>query len=199
MGLLIYSCITSLDGYVCDEHGSFDWSVPDEKVHTFINELERPVGTYLYGRRLYEVMRAWEAVPAPDLPREIRDYARIWQAARKIVFSRTLRGVSGTRTELVRDFDAGWVRQLKTRQPQDLLIGGPELAGQALRAGLVDEIHQFLSPVVVGAGTPFLPGKLRLELKLLNERRFGNGVVFLRYGLAPRLPEAGGRRVTPRG
>ena len=182
MARLIYSSITSLDGYVADEDGSFDWSVPDEEVHAFVNDLQRPIGTYLYGRQLYEVMLAWETLQtaAPDV---MRDYAEIWRAADKIVYSTTLTHVSSSRTRIESRFDPDEVRRLKAAAPRDIVVGGPLLAGNALRAGLVDEIHQLLSPVVVGGGKRLLPDRIRLNLELLDVRRFMNGVVFLRYRL----------------
>jgi dihydrofolate reductase len=184
MAKLIYSAITSLDGYVADEDGRFHWAAPDAEVHAFVNDLERPVGTYLYGRRMYEVMVAWETMPTP--PEEaavIRDYAEIWRAAEKIVYSKTLEEVSSSRTRLERELDPEAVRQLKASAASDVSIGGPHLAAQALAAGLVDECHLFVGPVVVGAGTRALPDNLRLGLELLDERRFGNGVVHLHYGV----------------
>lgn len=183
MARLLFSCITSLDGYVADTDGSFDWSVPDEEVHTFVNERERSVGTHLYGRRLYQVMTAWETVDVTREPAELQDYAAIWRHADKVVYSRTLDQVTTKRTRLERDFDADSVRELKGAATADLTVGGPGLAAAALRAGLVDEIQQLVSPVVVGGGTRFLPDDLRLDLRLLDERRFGNGVVYLRYGV----------------
>jgi dihydrofolate reductase len=179
MAKLIYTAITSLDGYVADAEGTFDWSAPDAEVHAFVNDLERPVGTYLCGRRLYDVMAVWETIddPAP----EMRDYAQIWRAATKIVYSRTLQEVAGPRTRIEREFDPGAVRALKAAAGADLSIGGAELAAQALHAGIVDECRLLLSPVVVGGGPSALPGGLRLGLELLEERRFGNGVVYLRY------------------
>jgi dihydrofolate reductase len=182
MAKLIYSVITSLDGYVADEDGNFDWSAPDEEVHTFVNDLERPVGTYLYGRRMYEVMAAWETLHTlPDQSPSVLDFARIWQAADKVVYSRTLEAVSSARTRIERDFDPEAVRQLKASAARDLTVAGPDLAAQAIKAGLVDEWHLFLTPIVVGGGTPSLPDKVRVKLELLDERRFGNGVVFLSY------------------
>jgi dihydrofolate reductase len=179
---LIYSAITSLDGYVADEDGNFDWAAPDEEVHRFVNDLERPVGTYLYGRRMYEVMAYWEnAHTLPDLPPHIEDYAKIWQTADKIVYSKTLEAVSTARTSLERDFDPEVVRQLKAGAERDIGIGGTELAAQAIKAGLVDEYHLFLAPVAVGAGKRSLPDGVRLNLELVDERRFGNGTVYLRY------------------
>ena len=181
MAKLIYSAITSLDGYVADEDGNFDWAAPDEEVHSFVNDLERPIGTYLYGRRMYDVLVAWETMDTGEQPPVMRDYAEIWRAADKIVYSRTLEKVSSTRTRIERDFDPDAVRQLKARADRDISVGGPELAAQAIRAGLVDELHQFLTPIVVGGGSKFLPDGVRVELELLDERRFGNGVVHLHY------------------
>jgi dihydrofolate reductase len=179
---LIYSAITSLDGYVADEEGNFDWSAPDEEVHSFVNELERPVGTYLFGRRMYEVMAYWEtAGAAVDLPPFIEDFAAIWQAADKIVYSRTLETVSSARTRIERNFDPEAVRQLKASAGRDITVGGPDLAGQAIRAGLVDELQLFVTPIVVGGGKHSLPDDVHLKLELLDERRFGNGVVYLHY------------------
>ena len=186
MAHLIYCSITSLDGYIADERGSFDWSVPDEEVHTFVNDLMRPIGTHLYGRRLYEVLQAWETVgTSADEPGYEQDYGRIWRAADKFVYSTTLDKVSSARTEIRRSFDPSEVRRHKEAAAADLLIGGAELAAQAFRADLVDELHQLLSPVVVGAGTRFLPDRVPLNLELLDERRFANGVVYLRYGVRP--------------
>jgi len=182
MAKLIYSGITSLDGYVADEDGNFDWSVPDEEVHTFVNDLERPVGTYLYGRRMYEVMLYWEtARTVADQPPVVQDFAEIWQAADKIVYSKTLQTVSSARTRIARDFDPAAVRQMKASAGRDITVGGPDLAAQALKAGLVDECHLFVAPIVVGGGKQFLPDDVRLKLELLDERRFGNGVVHLHY------------------
>ncbi len=182
MAKLIYTAITSLDGYVADEDGNFDWAAPDEEVHTFVNDLERPAGTYLYGRRIYEVMLYWEtAHTVAGQPPFIQDYAAIWQAADKIVYSKTLETVSSARTRIERDFDPKAVRQMKASAGRDITVGGPDLAAQALRAGLVDECHLFVSPVVVGGGKRFLPNNVRLNLELLDERRFGNGMVHLHY------------------
>jgi dihydrofolate reductase len=180
---LIYSAIMSLDGYIADEDGNFDWAVPDEEVHRFINDLERPVGTYLYGRRMYEVMAAWETADSlADQRPVMQDFAAIWQAADKVVYSKTLEAVPSARTRIERDFDPEAVRQLKAAAARDLTVGGPDLAGQAFRAGLVDECHLFVTPIVVGGGKRALPDKVILELELLDERRVGNGVVHLRYG-----------------
>jgi dihydrofolate reductase len=182
MGKLIYSAITSLDGYVEDAAGNFDWAAPDEEVHGFVNDLERSVGTYLYGRKMYEVMAFWETAQAgADQPRVMRDYAQIWQAADKVVYSQTLERVSTARTRIERAFNSDAVRQMKERAERDLSVGGPGLAAHALGAGVVDECHFFLSPIVVGGGKHALPNNIRLELELLNERRFGNGVVYLHY------------------
>jgi dihydrofolate reductase len=181
MAKLIYSAITSLDGYVADEDGNFDWAEPDDEMHTFVNELERPVGTYLYGRRMYEVMVAWETMDLSEQPPFIRDYAEIWRAADKIVYSRTLETVSSARTRLERDFDLGSIRRMKTQAGADMSIGGPDLAAHAIEAGLVDECHLFLTPIVIGGGKRSLPNNVRLKLELLDERRFGNGVVHLHY------------------
>jgi dihydrofolate reductase len=182
MAKLIYSAITSLDGYIADEEGKFDWAAPDEELHTFVNDLERQVGTYLYGRRMYEVMVFWETAHSlTELPPFIRDYAEIWQAADKVVYSRTLKAVSSARTRLVRDFDPEEVRRMKTEAGRDISLGGADLAAQALKTGLVDECHLFVTPVVVGGGTQSLPNNLRLNLELLDERRFGSGVVHLGY------------------
>jgi dihydrofolate reductase len=182
MAKLIYSTIASLDGYVADEEGRFDWSAPDEEVHAFVNDIERPIGTYLYGRRLYEVMVFWETMPtlADETP-AVRDYTAIWQAADKVVYSRTLETASSAKTRIERDFDPDAVRRLKAQASRDVSVGGAELAAQAFRAGLVDECHLFLNPVLVGGGTRSLPNGVRLELELLDERRFGNGVVHLHY------------------
>jgi dihydrofolate reductase len=179
---LIYSAIASLDGYVADEHGNFDWAAPDDEVHAFVNDLERPIGTYLYGRRMYDVMVYWETVA--DQSPVVQDFAEIWQTADKIVYSRTLESVSSARTRVEREFDPDAVRQLKASAGRDISVGGPELAAQAIRAGLVDELHLFVTPVVVGGGNRSLPGDVRVPLELLDERRFGNGVVYLRYGIA---------------
>jgi dihydrofolate reductase len=182
MPKLIYSAITSLDGYVADQDGKFDWAEPDEEVHTFVNDLELQVGTYLYGRRLYEVMIAWDKAQSfDDQPPFIQNYAQIWQAADKVVYSKTLKSVSSDRTRIERSFDPNAVRQMKQTADRDLSVGGPELAAQALKAGLVDECHLFLSPVVVGGGIQALPSDVRLKLELLDERSFGNGVVHLHY------------------
>ncbi|MGZ3600592.1 MAG: dihydrofolate reductase family protein [Ktedonobacterales bacterium] len=182
MAKLIYSAITSLDGYVADENGNFDWAAPDEEVHAFVNDLERSVGTYLYGRRIYEVMVAWETMHTlSGEPPVVQDFAAIWQAADKIVYSKTLETVSSARTRIEREFDSEVVRQMKAAAERDITVGGADLAAQAIKAGLVDECHLFLTPVVVGSGKQSLPNNVRLNLNLLDERRFGNGVVHLHY------------------
>jgi dihydrofolate reductase len=182
MPKLIYSAIASLDGYVNDRDGNFDWAAPDAEVHAFVNDEERPIGTYLYGRRMYEVMAAWETMddPAPAM----RDFAQIWRAAEKIVYSRTLGGVSTPRTRLERELEPEAVRALKARS--DVSIGGAHLAAEAIRAGLVDECRLYLNPIVVGGGTRALPDDVRWPLELVDERRFGNGVVYLRYRVSTR-------------
>jgi dihydrofolate reductase len=179
---LTYSAITSLDGYVADVDGNFEWAVPDEEVHIFINDLERPVGTYLYGRRMYEVMVGWESAHTlPDQPPFMLDFAQIWQAAEKIVYSKTLEAVSSARTRIERDFDPEAIRQMKARAGRDIIVGGPELAAQAFKAGLVDELHLFVTPIVVGGGKQSLPNNVRLMLELIDERRFEGGMVYLQY------------------
>ncbi len=182
MASLIYAAITSLDGYVADESGNFDWAAPDDEVHAFVNDLERPIGTYLYGRRMYEVMAYWETAHtlAGQSPVAM-DFARIWQAADKVVYSRTLSATSTARTRLERSLDPDAVRRMKATAERDLSLGGSDLAAQAIAAGLVDELHQLIHPVVVGGGNHWLPRHLRLGLELLDERRFKSGVVHLHY------------------
>ena len=182
MGKLIYSAIASLDGYIEDDGGKFDWAEPDEEVHTFVNDLSRPVGTYLLGRRMYEVLVYWETIDLADQPPFIRDFAEMWQAADKIVYSKTLEAVSSARTRIERDFDPEAVRQMKAAAASDLTVAGPDLAAHAFKAGLVDELDLLIAPVVVGGGKQALPDDVRIGLELLDERRFGNGVVHLRYG-----------------
>jgi dihydrofolate reductase len=185
MAKLIYAAIASLDGYVEDEEGKFDWATPDEEVHAFVNDLERSIGTYLYGRRMYETMVFWEtAGTGADEPPVFSDYAEIWRAADKVVYSRTLQTVSSARTRIEREFDTDAVRRLKESSETDISIGGAELAGQAIGAGLVDECHLFLFPIVVGGGKRALPDSVRAQLELLDERRFKNGVVQLHYRLS---------------
>jgi dihydrofolate reductase len=179
---LIYSVITSLDGYIEDAQGKFDWAAPDEEVHAFVNDQERQIGTYLYGRRMYGVMVFWEtAHTVAGQPPHILDYAELWQAADKIVYSRTLDRVSSARTRIEREFNPEEVRQIKAQAGRYISVGGPELAAQAIKAELVDEYHLFVHPVVVGGGKPSLPKDVRVDLELLDERRFGNGVVHLHY------------------
>ena len=183
MAKLIYSAITSLDGYIEDTEGKFDWAEPDEEVHAFVNELERPVGTYLYGRRMYETMVFWEN--PPDLaaqPPFVQDFAQIWQAADKIVYSKTLQTPSSAKTRIEREFDTEAVRELKAKATRDLTVGGADLAAQAIAAGLVDEYQLFPAPVLVGGGKRALPdNRLRLNLELLDARPFRNGTVYLHY------------------
>jgi dihydrofolate reductase len=179
---LIYSAITSLDGYVADENGNFDWAAPDDEVHAFVNDLERPTDTYLYGRRMYEVMRAWETAHTfADQRPVMQDYAAIWQAADKVVYSKTLETVASAKTRIERDFNPDVVRQMKASAGGDISVGGSDLAAQAIAAGLVDEYHLFLNPIVVGGGNPSLPHGVRAPLELLDERRFASGVVHLHY------------------
>ena len=182
MADLIYSAITSLDGYVADREGNFDWAAPDEGVHAFVNDLERPIGTYLYGRRMYEVMRYWEtAHTVTGQTPSVLEYAELWQAADKVVYSTTLEAASTSRTRIEREFDPESVRATKASAVRDLSVGGPHLAALALRAGLVDELHWVVTPIVVGGGTPWLPDDVGVELELTDERRFAGGAVFLRY------------------
>jgi dihydrofolate reductase len=181
MAKLIYAAIASLDGYTADEQGNFDWSAPDEEVHAFVNDLERPVGTYLYGRRMYEVMVVWETMDTSAEGPAMRDFAEIWRAADKVVYSRTLEAVSSARTEIERDFDPEAVRRLKASAERDIGVGGAELAAQAIAAGLVDEYQLFLTPFIVGGGKKALPDGVREKLELLDERRFGSGTVYLNY------------------
>jgi dihydrofolate reductase len=177
--MLIYSAIASIDGYVEDEAGTFDWAAPDEEVHAFVNELERPIGTYLYGRRMYETMAVWETID-DDHP-VMRDFAELWRAAEKIVYSRTLESPTSARTRIERDFDPEAVRRLKETARSDISVGGAELAGEAIVAGLVDEYHLILVPVLVGGGKRAFPDGVRLDLELLDERRFAGGAAYLRY------------------
>jgi dihydrofolate reductase len=185
MAKLIYSAIASLDGFIADADGRFDWAAPSDEVHAFVNDLERPIGTYLYGRRMYEVMAVWETMDAgPEQARPMRDFAQIWRAADKVVFSKTLATASSARTRIERDFDPEAIRRAKAEAERDITVGGANLAGQALAAGLVDEVQLFLTPIIVGGGTPALPDGVRVELELLGERRFGSGVVHLHYRVA---------------
>ena len=182
MAKLIYTAITSLDGYIADEQGNFDWAAPDEEVHAFVNDLERPIGTYLYGRRLYEVMRYWAGADAEaDRLPPVADFRRIWQAANKVVYSTSLREPLTDRTRVEHAFEPDAVRRMKTEAERDLSVGGAELAGQAIKAGLVDEIGLLLTPIVVGGGRRALPADVVVRLDLLDERRFESGVVLVRY------------------
>lgn len=186
MGKLTYTALASLDGYVADESGKFDWAMPDEEVHGFVNDLEQSVGTFLLGRKMYEVLLYWETAPTDESePTVMRDYAAIWRRADKVVYSKTLQSVSSARTRIERSFDVEAVRRLKASAAREISIGGPELAGQALKAGLVDECHLLLSPVIVGGGNRCLPGGVRVNLELADERRFGNGTVYLHYRVRP--------------
>jgi dihydrofolate reductase len=182
MAKLLYVMNASLDGYIADEDGKFDWGAPDEEYYSFLNDLVRPVGTYLYGRRLYELMAVWETDPAAAAQSPgTREFAEIWQAADKVVYSRTLAAPSSARTRIERGFEPEAVRHLKAAAERDLTVGGPTLGAHAITAGLVDEVHLFVWPVVVGGGKRFLPDRARLQLELLDERRVGSGVVYLRY------------------
>lgn len=184
MAKLIYAAITSLDGYVADEDGNFDWAAPDEEVHRFVNDLERPIGTYLFGRRMYEVMTYWETDDAVrDQPYVMKDYAQMWQAATKVVYSKTLETVSSAKTRIERTFDPESIRQMKVSASDDISVGGAGLAAQAIVAGLVDECHLFVNPVVVGGGQPAFAHGVSTRLELVGQRRFGNGVVHLHYRL----------------
>jgi dihydrofolate reductase len=178
---LIYTAIASLDGYIEDEDGKFGWAEPDEEVHTFVNELERAVRTHLLGRRLYEVMSAWETITLADQPPFIRKFAEMWRAADKVVYSKTLTTVASARTRIEREFDPEAVRQMKTAAERDLSVGGAALAAQAFEAGLVDEVRLVLAPVVVGGGKRALPANVHVKLELADVHRFGNGMVYLRY------------------
>ena len=182
MGRLIYSAIASADGYIEDAAGSFDWAAPGEELFCFVNDLERPVGTYLYGRRMYETMLYWETADTmAGQPSVAREFTAIWRAADKIVFSATLQSVSSTRTRIERTFDPLMIRQLKSATEHDISVGGADLAGQAIKAGLVDELQLFLVPVVVGGGKRALPNGVRSDLEMLDVQRFAGGAVYLRY------------------
>jgi dihydrofolate reductase len=184
MAKLIYSAIASLDGYVADEQGKFDWAMPDEEVHAFVNDLERPIGTHLYGRRMYETMKVWETDEIlKDQPQVMRDYAEIWRGADKIVYSRTLDEIETSRTRLERSFDPEAIRALMETEDRDISIGGAELAGQALQADLVDEVHLFLVPIAVGAGRPALAVQRHVPLLFLDHRSFASGTTYLRLGV----------------
>lgn len=182
MAKLVYSMLESLDGYVADASGKFDWAEPDESVHEFLRELEIPIGTYLYGRRMYEVMEVWETLDQlDDAPPFIRDYAEMWRSADKIVYSATLDRVRTPRTTIERVFDPEVVRRLKAESTRDISIGGPTLAAHAISAGLVDEYQMIVVPVIVGGGTRSFPEGVRLGLELVDHRRFDNGMVYLHY------------------
>jgi dihydrofolate reductase len=181
MAKLIYTVLGSLDGYFEDADGGFDWAAPDEEVHTFVNDLERQIGTHLYGRRMYETMVFWETASTDGEPAVFRDYAAIWRAAEKIVYSRTLQTPSSARTRIEQEFDPDAVRRLKLSSTADIAVAGGDLAGQAISAALVDEYHLFLFPIVIGGGKRALPENVRAQLELLDERRFKNGVVHLHY------------------
>jgi dihydrofolate reductase len=183
MAHLIYGVITSLDGFVADVEGNFEWAAPDEEVHAFVNDMQRPIGTHLYGRRMYDVLHVWQHPEEfADDDATMLDYAAIWQAADKVVYSTTLDSPRTPRTRIERTFDPGAVGALKAAASADISIGGPELAKQAFAAGLIDEVHMFLNPVVIGAGNAALPADQRIDLELLDERRFeASGVVYLRY------------------
>jgi dihydrofolate reductase len=182
MGKLVYGAIMSLDGYIADESGDFGWAAPDEEVHAFVNDLQRSVGTYLFGRRMYEVMSFWEAPAADDWTPAAREFASVWQTTRKVVYSTSLPAVTTARTRLERRFEPASVRTMAAEADQDVAIGGPTLAAHAIRAGLVQDYQLFVVPVLVGAGTRCLPDGVRLDLELVDERRFDSGVVYLRYG-----------------
>ena len=182
MAKLIYSAMTSLDGYIEDEEGSFDWAFPDAELHAFINDLERPVGAHLYGRRMYETMAVWQSMgDEPGLPAVETDFAEVWRGLDKVVYSRTLDAVWTPRTRLEREFEPGAVRRMKEEADRDISVSGPDLAQHAFRAGLVDEVHLWVFPVIVGGGKPGLPRDIKVDLELLDERRFGSGVAHLHY------------------
>ncbi len=186
MAKLIYVTNVSLDGFIEDEHGSFQWTEPNDEQFAFVTDLIRPVGTYIYGRRLYESMAVWETEPALATQSELMaEFARVWQAADKIVYSTTLESVSTGKSRLEREFDPGSIRQMKLTADRDLMVGGANIAAHAFNARLIDECHLFIVPYVVGRGKPSLPSELHARLELLDERRFDNGVVFVRYRVLP--------------
>ena len=192
MAPLIYSMTTSLDGYIADESGDLSWSAPDEEVHRFVNDLQRPIGTYLFGRRMYEVMVYWEDATAfADEPDFVQDFATVWQAADKIVYSRTLEQATSAKTRIEREFDPEAVRRLKAQAERDMAVAGPELAAQAIGAGLVDELQLVVAPVVIGGGKQALPDGVPLRLELLDQRRFAGGMTYLRYGITGALRGSG--------
>jgi dihydrofolate reductase len=185
MAKLIYSALLSLDGFLEDEDGNFDWAAPDDEVLAFVNDLERPIGTYLYGRRMYETMFGWETDEfLGDRRPSLLDFAEIWRAADKVVFSKTLVDVSSSKTRIESTFDPDVIREMKTSASSDLSVGGADLAAQAFRAGLIDEAHLFLYPITVGGGKRALPGKVRAQLELLDQCRFAEGVVHLHYRIS---------------
>jgi dihydrofolate reductase len=188
MARLIYSAIASLDGYVEDAGGHFDWAAPDEQVHSFVNDLERPIGTYLYGRRMYETLLPWETTPLNDQPAFAREFTEIWRGAEKIVYSRSLRSARSAKTTIERNFDPEAVRRLKAAAREDLTIGGADLAGQALRAGLVDELQFFAVPILVGGGKRWLPKGVHLDVQLEDTHRFANGTLYANYRLNGQVP-----------
>ena len=181
MGRLVVANITSLDLYVNDVHGDFRWAEPDAELHAFVNDLERPIGTYLYGRRLYETMAVWDTMDTASEPPEMDDYAQQWRAADKVVYSSSLDATTTARTRLERTFDADAVRTLVRDAEHDVSVGGPTLAAHAFAAGLVDDVHLFLHPVIVGGGTRALPDGVRIDLELVDEHRFTSGVVHLHH------------------
>lgn len=181
MATLVYAAITSLDGFVADRDGRFDWSAPDEEVHQAVDDVQRGIGTHLYGRRMYEVLAAWETMPTADEPPAIQDYAALWRSAHKVVYSSTLTEPWTARTVVEPRFDPDAVRRLLRSAPHDVLVGGPTLAGAAFRAGLVGEVHLFVSPVLVGGGLRALPEDVRLDLDLVTARTFASGVVHLHH------------------
>jgi dihydrofolate reductase len=185
MAKLIYLAISSLDGYIADENGNFDWCAPPDEVHSFINDLSRPIGTHLYGRRMYDVMVAWETLDAAEQSRPMQDFAGIWRAADKIVFSKTLETALSAKTRIEREFNAATVGQMKASAESDLSVSGPNLAAHAFRAGLVDECLFFFAPVIVGGGKRSLPDDVFLNLELLDERRFESGFVHMHYRTLP--------------
>jgi len=185
MAKLLFTAITSLDGHYEDERGAFDWGTPDEEVFGFINDLERPIGTYLYGRRMYEAMVFWETAQSlVDHQSPEQDFTETWQAVDKVVYSKSLSTVSSAKTRIERNFDSKVIQEMKSMKVCDITVSGPNLAAQAFPAGLVDECQFFLTPVVLGGGKPSLPNDIRFECELLNERRFGSGVVFVHYRIS---------------
>ena len=183
MGKLIYSPHASLDGYTVDATGNFDFTAPDEEVHAFINDLLQPVGTFLFGRKMYETMSVWETWDTVAEPRVVKDFATFWHRTNKVVYSHGLHTVGTRLTRIEREFVPNEVRALKESSAENLEVGGAHLASEAFRAGLVDELHMFFSPVIVGGGTRALPDDLRLNLSLLDERHFASGVVYLHYAV----------------